>query len=67
MQLYPEYRTYLEYQPPYFKVRIGDFKSRDEATDFRDKLSTNFPGAIFVVPAVINLSPEKEAGNEEAN
>jgi hypothetical protein len=67
MQLYPDYRTYLEYQPPYFKVRIGDFKSRDEATDFREKLSTNFPGAIFVVPAVINLSPEKEAGNEESN
>jgi hypothetical protein len=67
MQLYPDYRTYLEYQPPYFKVRIGDFKSRDEATDFREKLSTNFPGAIFVVPAVINLSPEKEAGNEETN
>jgi len=67
MQLYPDYRTYLEYQPPYFKVRIGDFKSRDEATDFRDKLSTNFPGAIFVVPATINLSPEKEAGTEESN
>lgn len=67
MQLYPDYRTYLEYQPPYFKVRIGDFKSRDEATDFREKLSSNFPGAIFVVPAIINLSPEKEAGTEESN
>jgi hypothetical protein len=67
MQLYPDYRTYLDYQPPYFKVRIGDFKSREEATDLREKLSNDFPGGIFVVPAVINLSPEKEAGNEEAN
>jgi len=67
MQLYPDYRTYLDYQPPYFKVRIGDFKSRDEATDLREKLSNDFPGGIFVVPAIINLSPEKEAGNEEAN
>ncbi|SFD19682.1 Sporulation related domain-containing protein [Chitinophaga sp. CF118] len=67
MQLYPEYRTYLDYQPPYFKVRIGDFKSRDEATDFREKLSTNFPGGVFVVPAIINVSPEKESGNEESN
>jgi hypothetical protein len=67
MQLYPEYRTYLDYQPPYFKVRIGDFKSREEATDLREKLSNNFSGGIFVVPAIINLSPEKEAGNEEAN
>jgi hypothetical protein len=67
MQLYPDYRTYLDYQPPYFKVRIGDFKSREEATDLREKLSNDFPGGIFVVPAIINLSPEKEAGNEEAN
>lgn len=67
MQLYPDYRTYLDYQPPYFKVRIGDFKSRDEATDLREKLSNDFPGGIFVVPAIINLSPEKEAGNEETN
>jgi septal ring-binding cell division protein DamX len=67
MQLYPDYRTYLDYQPPYFKVRIGDFKSRDEATDLREKLQNDFPGGIFVVPAIINLSPEKEAGNEESN
>ena len=67
MQLYPDYRTYMDYQPPYFKVRIGDFKSREEATDLREKLSNDFPGGIFVVPAIINLSPEKEAGNEEAN
>lgn len=66
MQLYPDYRTYLDYQAPYFKVRVGDFKSRDEAAELRDKLSSSFTGGVFVVPAVINLSPEKEAGNEES-
>ncbi|WP_343693070.1 SPOR domain-containing protein [Chitinophaga sp.] len=66
MQLYPDYRTYLDYQAPYFKVRVGDFKSRDEAADLRDKLSSSFNGGVFVVPAIINLQPEKEAGNEES-
>ncbi|OMP81070.1 MULTISPECIES: SPOR domain-containing protein [unclassified Chitinophaga] len=66
MQLYPDYRTYLDYQAPYFKVRIGDFKNRDEAADLRDKLSSSFTGGVFVVPATINLQPEKEAGNEES-
>ncbi|MVT09727.1 SPOR domain-containing protein [Chitinophaga sp. ysch24] len=66
MQLYPEYRTYMDYQAPYFKVRIGDFKNRDEAAELREKLSNSFPGGVFVVPAIINLSPEKEAGNEES-
>lgn len=60
MQLYPQYRTYLDFQAPYFKVRIGDFKTREEATELRDKLSTQFSGGVFVVPAIINVSPEKE-------
>lgn len=66
MQLYPDYRTYMDYQAPYFKVRVGDFKTREEATELREKMSTSFPGGVFVVPAIINLSPEKEAGNEES-
>ena len=66
MQLYPDYRTYMDYQAPYFKVRVGDFKTREEATDLREKMSASFPGGVFVVPAIINLSPEKEAGNEES-
>lgn len=66
MQLYPDYRTYLDYQAPYFKVRVGDFKNRDEAADLRDKLSSSFTGGVFVVPATINVQPEKEAGNEES-
>ncbi|PWV48150.1 sporulation related protein [Chitinophaga sp. S165] len=66
MQLYPDYRTYLDYQAPYFKVRVGDFKSREEAAELREKLTNSFPGGVFVVPAIINVSPEKEAGNEES-
>jgi hypothetical protein len=65
MQLYPDYRTYMDYQPPYFKVRIGDFKNREEAAELREKMSASFPGGVFVVPAIINVSPEKE-GNEES-
>ncbi|HEY0273318.1 MAG TPA: SPOR domain-containing protein [Chitinophaga sp.] len=65
MQQFPQYRTYLDYNPPYFKVRVGDFKSRDEASDLRDKLSSVMPGSIFVVPTTINISPDKEGANNE--
>ncbi|NSL88851.1 SPOR domain-containing protein [Chitinophaga solisilvae] len=65
MQLYGDYRTYLDYQAPYFKVRVGDFKSREEASELRDKLSNLFSGGVFVVPAIINVSPDKELSNEE--
>jgi hypothetical protein len=65
MQLFPDYRTYLDYQSPYFKVRVGDFKTRDEAAELRDKLSDLFSGGVFVVPAIINVTPDKELSNEE--
>ena len=65
MQLYPQYRTYLDYAAPYFKVRIGDFKSRDDASDLRDKLSSAMAGSIFVVPTTINVSADKEATTNE--
>ncbi|WP_346316333.1 SPOR domain-containing protein [Chitinophaga sp. YIM B06452] len=60
MQLYPDYRSYVDFEAPYFKVRIGDFRTRDEATDLRNKLSNLFSGGVFVVPTIINVSPEKE-------
>jgi len=66
MQSYPEYRSYIDFQAPYFKVRIGDFKSREEATELRDRLSNMFTGGVFVVPAIINVSPDKELQNEES-
>ncbi|MBV8255250.1 MAG: SPOR domain-containing protein [Chitinophaga sp.] len=67
MQLYPDIRTYMEFQAPYFKVRVGDYKTREEATELRDKLSSLFSGGVFVVPSTINVSPDKELSNEESN
>ncbi len=61
MQQFPEYRSYLDFQAPYFKVRIGDFRTREEASELRDKLSGLFPSGVFVVPAIINVTPEKES------
>lgn len=66
MQSYPEYRSYIDFQAPYFKVRIGDFKTREEAAELRDRLSGMFTGGVFVVPAIINVSPDKELQNEES-
>lgn len=60
MQLFPEFRTYMDWEAPYFKVRVGDFKTRQEATDLRNKLAGQFSGGVFVVPTIINVSPEKE-------
>jgi len=59
-QLFPELKTYLYYQAPYFKLKAGNFKDRKDAEDYHEKLSKYFPNSIFVMTDVIELRPEKE-------
>lgn len=61
LALYPEHKTYLLYQSPYFKLRIGNFTQRSEADALRRELGKMFPTGVFIIPAEIELRPaEKE-------
>jgi len=41
--------VYVEYVPPFYKVRVGDFIEREEAERIRDKLRlTGYPDAFLV-------------------
>ena len=55
---YPDKRAYVTYQQPYFKLRVGDFEQRTEATRFMNDIYDRFQG--FVVSDVIFTSPDKE-------
>ena len=52
--LYTDLGVYLVYQQPNFKVRIGDFKTRLDATRALREIQLNFPGA-FIVPDEVKL------------
>lgn len=43
---------YIEYEQPYYKVRVGNFRSRDAAARMAGKIEQVFAGA-FVVPSLI--------------
>lgn len=58
MQLFPQYKTYLDYQSPYFRVRIGDFLQRDSAGTLREQLVPYFPNGVFTVKDQIKIDPE---------
>ena len=47
-------RTYMIYESPYFKVRVGDFRSRMEAQQMLHALKKNYT-SILLVPGSINL------------
>ena len=60
-QMYPELQAYLLYQSPYYRLRIGNFKTKQEAEDYQNDLSRAFPGAVFIVRDVIEVKPEPAA------
>jgi hypothetical protein len=48
----PSYPLYAE--PGYFKIRVGDFRTKTEATKLFLKISKEFPDA-YIVPDIINF------------
>lgn len=46
--LHPELESYVIYQQPYFKVRVGDFRSRLEAYRIYQAIQKEF-GSVFIV------------------
>lgn len=48
--------AYLDYQQPYFKIRVGDFRTKLEAYKFLQEILGDFPGA-FIVNDEIELPP----------
>ncbi|MEI6595617.1 MAG: SPOR domain-containing protein [Bacteroidota bacterium] len=54
LQLFPDADVYLIYQQPYFKVRVGDYRTKLEAHHMFTELLPQFD-KIFIVPDKINL------------
>lgn len=53
VQQYPEVPSYLIFQQPYYKVRVGDFRTKMEAEKFLHMIELDYPQA-FVVGDEIN-------------
>ncbi len=53
-------KAYLSYQSPYFKLKAGNFKTRDEAEKYRKMMTTMFPKGVFIINDIIEIKPEKE-------
>ncbi len=57
-QLYPELKPYLIYQPPNYKLKVGNFKTPEEADPYLQKLIQNFPLGVYLVPDIIEVKPD---------
>jgi hypothetical protein len=52
---FPDWKPYLLYQSPNYKLRVGNFKTQEEAQDAMKQLSKLFPSGLYVIPDVIEL------------
>jgi hypothetical protein len=57
-QLYPELKPYLIYQPPNYKLNVGNFKTPEEAEPYVQKLTLDFPSGVFLVRDIIEVKPD---------
>ena len=57
-QAYPELKPYLIYQPPNYKLRVGNFKTPEEADPYLQKLTRDFPSGVYLVHDIIEVKPD---------
>lgn len=47
IRLYPEQETLIEYDAPNYTIKVGSFRTRDDAEDFRNTITREFPMSII--------------------
>lgn len=58
--LFPELKSYLAYQAPYYKLKAGNFQTRDEAVRYQKSMNSLFPKGVFIVNDIVEIKGEKE-------
>lgn len=64
MKKYTSAPVYLTFDEPYYRVRVGDFRTRLEAEKFLKKISRKYPGA-WVIQDYINFPKYKNTNSYE--
>ncbi|MFH1119311.1 MAG: SPOR domain-containing protein [Bacteroidota bacterium] len=56
---YTDSRAYLSFKEPYYRVRVGDFRTRLEAEGFIEKIQAEYPNAFATADKINSPPPEK--------
>jgi hypothetical protein len=54
MKAYPSIKSYMTYNTPNFKIKVGDFDSKKDASDFMKKIVAYFPSS-FLTPDQVTI------------
>lgn len=54
LSYFPDTKAHILYQSPFYKVRVGDFRTKNEALKFFRRIQRIFPNA-YIIPDVIEF------------
>jgi hypothetical protein len=64
-QQYPELKPYLMYQPPNYKLKLGNFRTAEEAQPYLDQLTRLFPTGVYIIHDIIEVKPDVPKSDPE--
>ncbi len=53
-----KHRAYMVYNSPYYKIQVGDFRTKAEALFFKNKIKDSFPNSWLIGGVLINYPIE---------
>ena len=57
---FPDQKAYLTYQSPFFKLKAGNYQTREDAKRYQDLMNVLFPKGVFIISDTIEVKPEKD-------
>ncbi len=66
LQRFPEQKVYMSFQPPYIKLKFGNFLDKSEADQYKKEITSNklVTTNIYLVPEIIEIKPDKNKEKE---
>ncbi|MEP7251371.1 MAG: SPOR domain-containing protein [Ginsengibacter sp.] len=66
LQKFPEQKPYMWFANPYIKLKFGNFKTKEEAESYQNKISKMLNGqTIYLLEETIEVKPDKDFDPDE--
>jgi len=68
LQRFPEQKVYMSFQPPYIKLKFGNFLEKTEADQYKKEITNGqmVTTNIYLVPEIIEIKPDKNKDKDAA-
>jgi hypothetical protein len=60
---FPDHKSYIIYQSPNFKVRIGNFIKKEDAEMLKSQLNKFYPRGVYIVDDAVEYNPREDELN----